>query len=183
MADPLFVIISIACVVALVVVAITIREAVYDSNADAMFDAPEVLVSRAEDTPELELVGVVETLDDQMTGFRLVKAAPFVQYVASDNVPWRFMREILEYGVALGYTSRRTSGSLVERQLSTVFSTEDIVDLWPSRISDDAEKRMARLGGYGSMLRRFVLAHPEYAGVEVRDPFVTSGAKPYVLKT
>jgi hypothetical protein len=179
--DPLFVFLLVVCIAVLVIVLITVRQSVYEANSNEMFNAPEILIRRAEDTPVLEMLDVVEDVDGDMRGFSLAKAAPFVQYIASDNVPWRFMRELLEYGVALGYTAEDGSkAGPIARQVSIIFASEDIAPLWPHHLADGADRREAILKSYSSMLTRFVNAHPDHAGVEVCEPFITSGAHPYV---
>ena len=179
MPDPLLIAIIVVTLIVAVPIAISIRDGVYEANADKMFDAAELLVRHAEDASAIDFIEVLDEVDAGMQGFALVKAAPFVQYHKSDSVPWRYVEENLRYGVALGYRLAGTKGKGVDRQVSVIFSLEDVAALWPHHMDDDADKRRLRMDGYRSLLERFVSAHPEHGDVRVVEAFITSGAKAY----
>lgn len=179
MPDPLLIAIIVVTLIAAVPIAVSIRDGIYEANADKMFDADELLVRHAEGTSAIDLIEVLDEVDAGMQGFVLVKAAPFVQYHKSDSVPWRYVEENLRYGVALGYRSVSAHGRGIDRQVSVIFSLEDVAALWPHHMDDDADKRRLRMDGYRSLLERFVSAHPEHGDVRVVEAFITSGAKAY----
>jgi hypothetical protein len=180
MLDPLLVFVVIMCIVAVVPVIISIRQAVYDADAAKMFDASENIVRYIDLDSALDLLPAIEAVDAEMQGFQLIKVASFAQYVGYNHVSWRYIDERLDFGVALGYRTADSEADRVDRQVTIIVESEDVARLWPDLLQVDAAKRHARILGYQSVLRRMLIGRSEYRSVIVCDPFITAGAEPYM---